>query len=67
MSTLFEPTEYNKMKRIALFPGSFDPCTIGHESVVRRGLNLFDHIIITVGYNAKKRDYFFEDSRKKKI
>ncbi len=42
------------MERIAIFPGSFDPFTIGHESIVRRGLILFDKIIVAVGYNATK-------------
>jgi pantetheine-phosphate adenylyltransferase len=46
------------MKKIALFPGSFDPFTIGHESIVRRALNLFDEIIIAVGYNTTKEGYF---------
>lgn len=40
--------------RIAVFPGSFDPFTIGHASIVERGLKLFDHIIIGVGYNEHK-------------
>lgn len=42
------------MKRIAVFAGSFDPITIGHESVVRRALPLFDHIIIAIGENTKR-------------
>ena len=41
--------------RIAIFPGSFDPYTKGHDSIVRRGLPLFDIIIIGVGVNARKQ------------
>jgi pantetheine-phosphate adenylyltransferase len=49
------------MKKIAVFPGSFDPFTIGHEAIVRRALDLFDEIIIAVGANAlKKNDYSLE-------
>ena len=44
--------------RVALFPGSFDPFTIGHESIVRRALPLFDRIIIAVGYNTNKQGFF---------
>lgn len=40
--------------KVALFPGSFDPFTIGHADIVRRGLQLFDRIVIAVGYNAQK-------------
>ncbi|MEO0334609.1 MAG: adenylyltransferase/cytidyltransferase family protein, partial [Bacteroidota bacterium] len=39
------------MERIALFPGSFDPFTLGHEDIVRRGLSLFDRIVVGVGHN----------------
>ena len=46
------------MERIALFPGSFDPFTIGHENVVKRALKLFDKIIIAIGFNSEKF-YFF--------
>lgn len=46
------------MKRIALFPGSFDPFTKGHDDIVRRGLSLFDEIIIGIGNNARKERYF---------
>jgi pantetheine-phosphate adenylyltransferase len=46
------------MLRIALFPGSFDPFTKGHEDIVRRGLNLFDEVIIGIGRNASKQRYF---------
>lgn len=42
-------------KKIAMFPGSFDPFTIGHESVIKRALSLFDEIIIAIGTNTKKR------------
>ncbi len=40
--------------RIALFPGSFNPFTIGHKSIVDRALRLFDRVIIAVGYNCAK-------------
>ena len=42
------------MKRVAIFPGSFDPFTKGHEDIVLRGLSLFDEIIIAIGYNSEK-------------
>jgi pantetheine-phosphate adenylyltransferase len=45
-------------KKIAIFPGSFDPFTIGHESVVTRALPLFDEIVIAIGTNTNKRAYF---------
>ena len=45
------------MKRVALFPGSFDPFTLGHEDIVRRGLSLFDKIVVSVGHNSQKRRY----------
>lgn len=47
----------------ALFPGSFDPFTIGHESVVKRALLLFDKIIIAIGYNSSKKDFFSLEQR----
>ena len=47
-------------KRIALFPGSFDPFTKGHEDIVLRGLNMFDEIIIAIGYNTAKSSRYFE-------
>jgi pantetheine-phosphate adenylyltransferase len=46
------------MHKTAVFPGSFDPFTIGHESVVRRALSIFDRIIIAVGYNSSKKGFF---------
>jgi pantetheine-phosphate adenylyltransferase len=45
-------------KRIAIFPGSFDPFTKGHEDIVLRGISLFDEIIIAIGHNSKKQRYF---------
>ena len=50
-------------KRIALFPGTFDPFTIGHESLVSRGLELVDEIIISIGINDTKRTYFSLEKR----
>jgi pantetheine-phosphate adenylyltransferase len=46
------------MERIAVFPGSFDPITKGHESIIRRAIPLFDHIIVAVGENIEKKSYF---------
>ncbi len=46
------------MKKIALFPGSFDPFTKGHHDIVSRGLSLFDEIIIGIGTNINKQRYF---------
>ena len=48
------------MKRIAIFPGSFDPFTNGHEDIVRRGLRIFDEIIIGIGYNSNKNSRYFD-------
>lgn len=45
-------------KRIALFPGTFDPFTIGHESLVRRGLSIMDEIVIAIGVNEAKKSFF---------
>lgn len=47
------------MKRIAIFPGSFDPFTKGHEDIVLRGLKIFDEIIIGIGYNSGKSQRYF--------
>lgn len=49
--------------RIAIFPGSFDPFTIGHASIVRRGLEMFDKIVIGVGYNTNKRSFLTPEAR----
>jgi pantetheine-phosphate adenylyltransferase len=48
------------MKKIALFPGSFDPFTKGHHDIVLRSLNLFDEVIIAIGYNSAKKNRYFE-------
>jgi len=55
------------MKKIAVFPGSFDPFTVGHEGIVKRALVIFDEIIIAVGANALKKSYYSVDDRKKMI
>jgi pantetheine-phosphate adenylyltransferase len=46
-------------KKIALFPGSFDPFTKGHEDIVLRGLQMFDKIVIAIGYNIQKSNRYF--------
>lgn len=46
------------MKKIAFFPGSFDPFTKGHADIVERGLKLFDEVIIGIGTNSSKKRYF---------
>ncbi|MEN0006765.1 MAG: pantetheine-phosphate adenylyltransferase [Bacteroidota bacterium] len=51
------------MLKIAVFPGSFDPITIGHVDLVRRALPLFDKIIIAIGVNSQKKYLFSLDQR----
>ena len=53
----------NEGKRVALFPGSFDPFTRGHESIVRRALPLFDRFVIAIGVNADKRSFMTMEQR----
>ena len=52
------------MGRIAVFPGSFDPVTKGHESIVLRALPLFDTIIVAIGNNSTKSYMFPVEKRK---
>ena len=51
------------MEKLAVFPGSFDPFTLGHESIVLRALTLFDKITIAVGFNANKKSFFSIEQR----
>ncbi len=51
------------MTRVALYPGSFDPFTAGHEAIVRRGLALFDKIYVAVGVNTDKEYMFTVEER----
>jgi len=51
------------MERIAVFPGSFDPITKGHESIIKRALPMFDKIIVAIGENAEKKSYFTLEQR----
>ena len=53
--------------RIALFAGSFDPFTIAHENIVRRGLDLFDKIVIGIGRNVNKQFMLTAEERKEAI
>jgi pantetheine-phosphate adenylyltransferase len=55
------------MKKTAVFPGSFDPFTVGHEGIVLRALSLFDEIVIAVGANALKQSYYSLETRKDMI
>ena len=49
--------------KVALFPGSFDPVTIGHQLILERGLSLFDKVVIGVGENSMKKYFFDIDQR----
>lgn len=49
--------------RRAVFPGSFDPLTLGHDDIIRRGITLFDELIIAIGINAEKKYMFSLEER----
>jgi len=53
--------------RRALFPGSFDPLTLGHYDIIKRGIQFFDEIVIAIGINAEKKYMFSLDQRKQFI
>lgn len=55
------------MCKIALFPGTFDPFTLGHLSLVERGLNFVDEIIIAMGVNQEKKTFFTFEQRQQMI
>lgn len=55
------------MEKIAIFPGSFDPITRGHENIILRAMPLFDKIIIAVGRNIEKKSFFTLEKRIKWI
>ena len=52
------------MKRKAVFPGSFDPLTLGHYDIIQRGISLFDEVIVAVGINSEKKYMFDLEERK---
>lgn len=54
------------MKR-AIFPGSFDPITLGHYDIIKRGIKLFDEVVVAIGINAEKRYMFSLEERKRFI
>ncbi len=47
-----------KMKKTALFPGSFDPFTAGHLNILKRALTMFDEVVVAIGINIDKRGHF---------
>lgn len=51
------------MKRVALFPGSFDPFTLGHLNILQRALTMFDEVVVAVGINQDKRGMFSDDRK----
>lgn len=55
------------MEKIAVFPGTFDPFTMGHESILKRALPLFDRIVVMLGHNSEKKTMFSLSDRKAMI
>ena len=53
--------------RKAIFPGSFDPITNGHYDIIKRGISLFDEVIVAIGVNAEKKYMFALEDRKRFI
>ncbi len=55
------------MERVALFPGSFDPFTLGHQAIVEQGLRIFDRIVVGVGANSEKHGLLTVENRERLI
>ncbi len=55
------------MKKIAVYPGSFDPITNGHVDIIKRGLRMFDELIILIAYNRSKKALFSVEERREMI
>ena len=55
------------MLRVAIFPGSFDPFTKGHEAIVEEALRIFDKVVIAIGYNTAKRGLLSVEARQRLI
>jgi pantetheine-phosphate adenylyltransferase len=55
------------MAKIAIFPGSFDPITLGHFDIIKRSVSLFDEVIVAIGVNAEKKYMFTLEERKRFI
>lgn len=53
--------------RRALFPGSFDPITLGHYDIIKRGVKLFDEVVVAIGINAEKKYMFSLEERQRFI
>ena len=54
------------MKKVAIYPGTFDPITFGHIDVIKKGLKLFDKIIVAIS-NVDNKDYLFDSSERMNI
>jgi pantetheine-phosphate adenylyltransferase len=55
------------MKKIAVYPGSFDPITNGHVDIIKRGTRMFDELIVLVAYNQSKKALFSVEERREMI
>lgn len=55
------------MSKIAVFPGSFDPITLGHEDIICRSIHLFDSIVVAIGTNSSKKNLYTAEERKAQI
>ncbi|UAT42929.1 pantetheine-phosphate adenylyltransferase [Anaplasmataceae bacterium AB001_6] len=51
------------MEKIAIYPGSFDPITLGHVSIIKKGIAIFDKVIVALAYDSSKRNFFSIDQR----
>jgi pantetheine-phosphate adenylyltransferase len=60
-------TQENGSNRVAIYPGSFDPITNGHVDLIKRGLNIFDEIIVLLAYNPNKTYLFTVEERMEMI
>ena len=54
---------YSIMKRIALFPGSFDPFTAGHYNILTRALTMFDEVVVAIGINQEKHGFYTTEQK----